>query len=261
MSAYARLTAEEAGEKMAAGCPAAAHALVYTVREPARRLWEMELRADAVIILRHDGRLGLIGGGVERGESPEKALVRELKEEVGLDLAAVAGRDGEGELDAWLRRECLADIRLRRAGEREVVLFGYGIRIAPEAFDELVVHAMRLAEHAGTETWGVVMVPLFAAPGTSPQGLPFFLTHPFVYNARQQLLSVLKACNLVPLIPDRRDLDADSEARLRELLTRAKHAIAYQARNIEALAEAGTDLDYDGAPPPSHPDVKVRAPP
>jgi 8-oxo-dGTP pyrophosphatase MutT (NUDIX family) len=67
------------------------------VRRRATRLVGRTFAAGAVGVLEEDGRLllvrtvyrrgwGLPGGMLDRGESPERAVVRELREELGLDV-------------------------------------------------------------------------------------------------------------------------------------------------------------------------------
>lgn len=57
------------------------------------------INADGKILLNHregkpgigsPGKWAFFGGGIEKGESPDQAIVRETKEEIGYDLVSIA---------------------------------------------------------------------------------------------------------------------------------------------------------------------------
>ena len=49
----------------------------------------------------YDGKLDLPGGTIEYGETPEDALIRELKEEVGIDVKEYELFDGNSTIVKW----------------------------------------------------------------------------------------------------------------------------------------------------------------
>jgi 8-oxo-dGTP diphosphatase len=72
------------------------------------KLWASKLRKSARALIIHDGRIlvmqrkrfsmrsgewieyySIPGGGIERGEAPEEAVVRELREEMGVDIRVI----------------------------------------------------------------------------------------------------------------------------------------------------------------------------
>jgi ADP-ribose pyrophosphatase YjhB (NUDIX family) len=76
--------------------------IAYRLRKLAFRLLDIETRGAKVMVFNGAGELLLIrnsygpthlfvlpGGGINRGEMPEAAAAREVKEEVGLEVAAV----------------------------------------------------------------------------------------------------------------------------------------------------------------------------
>ena len=58
----------------------------------------------------YDGKLDLPGGTIEYGETPEEALVRELKEEVGIDVLSYKLFDGTSTIIHWMHHEELEEI-------------------------------------------------------------------------------------------------------------------------------------------------------
>lgn len=58
----------------------------------------------------YDGKLDLPGGTIEYGEKPEETLVRELKEEVGIDVTSYTLFDGNSAFISWTHHEELEEI-------------------------------------------------------------------------------------------------------------------------------------------------------
>ena len=52
----------------------------------------------------YKGKLDLPGGTIEHGETPEKTLVRELQEEVGIDVKKLSLIDANSVLIEWMHR-------------------------------------------------------------------------------------------------------------------------------------------------------------
>lgn len=58
----------------------------------------------------YDGKLDLPGGTIEFGETPEETLVRELKEEVGIDVTSYTLFDGNSAFISWTHKGELESI-------------------------------------------------------------------------------------------------------------------------------------------------------
>ena len=58
----------------------------------------------------YKGKLDLPGGTIEYGETPEKAVVRELQEEVGIDVRELSLVDANSVLIEWMHHEELEQI-------------------------------------------------------------------------------------------------------------------------------------------------------
>ncbi len=58
----------------------------------------------------YKGKLDLPGGTIEYGETPEKAVVRELREEVGIDVRELSLVDANSVLIEWMHHEELEQI-------------------------------------------------------------------------------------------------------------------------------------------------------
>ncbi len=129
---------------------------------------------------RDDGRFGFPGGIMEEGETPREAATREAWEEVN-----ASGKDFEVTDEDWLC--CHKQNRKGGDGRGNVVLHFFAKEVPLESLRSLERKALD-AEMFGTETLGVVRVPLFTFKDSSEKGLPSFLRNQFAGNARLQLL-------------------------------------------------------------------------
>lgn len=58
----------------------------------------------------YDGKLDLPGGTIEYGEKPEETLVRELKEEAGIDVLSYKLFDGNSAIVRWTHHDELEEV-------------------------------------------------------------------------------------------------------------------------------------------------------
>src|SRR6185437_5515552 len=100
-------------------------------------------RADEVLVNRHPlhSRYGLPGGGVEIGETMHDALVREFREETGLEVRPTQLRDVKESLFTWGGEDCHGILILY-----DVEMVGGEIRVAGNQLDSVDVRFMGVDE-------------------------------------------------------------------------------------------------------------------
>ena len=67
------------------------------------------IKEDSILLIKkvggpYDGKLDLPGGTIEWGETPETTLVRELKEEVGINVTSFELFDGNSTTFEWIHK-------------------------------------------------------------------------------------------------------------------------------------------------------------
>ncbi|ELU05085.1 hypothetical protein CAPTEDRAFT_51452, partial [Capitella teleta] len=133
---------------------------------------------------RFDGNMGFPGGLMDKGpqETPVEALNRELVEEINLDLSRFACQQ--------------EDILLTHVNHsKKLVTYFYAKEVNLVEFSE-IEKAVLDSEEWGTETYGVLRVPLFTM-SDGYRGFPVFLANKFAGNARIQLLKAITAKNIL----------------------------------------------------------------
>ncbi|KAI5718204.1 hypothetical protein M8J77_017939 [Diaphorina citri] len=132
-------------------------------------------RANVLMQMRFDGYIGFPGGLVDAGESPLEALNRELNEEINLNPKYKVK-------DSDL-------VCIHYSQSKKIILHFYALQV--EKTDVLEIEKGALTSHDyGVEVLGTVRVPLYTM-GDGFRGLPCFLTHSFIGNAKHQLLAAL----------------------------------------------------------------------
>ncbi|ESN93031.1 hypothetical protein HELRODRAFT_69527 [Helobdella robusta] len=137
--------------------------------------------------MRSEGNLGF-GGGLldsEVTESVVDCLNREYQEELNLDLEKCKFKQEDHIMTAVNHK-------------LKFVTHFYAHEVSNESFYEIEKDSVN-ASHWGTETFGIVRVPLFVVDSDKFRGLPVFLANCFAGCAREQLMETIKRKQLIPL--------------------------------------------------------------
>ena len=75
------------------------------------------VRNDKIVLIKkvggpYDGKLDLPGGTIEWGETPEQTLIRELKEEAGIDVTKYELLDVDSVLFEWVHKGMLSFVSI-----------------------------------------------------------------------------------------------------------------------------------------------------
>ncbi|XP_014672300.1 PREDICTED: U8 snoRNA-decapping enzyme-like [Priapulus caudatus] len=178
---YEKLSAQQCRD-LPEECTHAAHCIIYAHNDD--KLWgKFPLRAAVMMQVRFDGLLGFPGGLVDKGESWEQGLNRELQEEIALDLERFRVEEAD-HVGGYLRRKP----RLR-------CYHCYVKQVSLQEFLSIETAAYGAPDY-GSEVLGVMRVPLHTLED-GKGGLPAFLQNRFVGAARDQLLFALQTTGIM----------------------------------------------------------------
>ena len=140
-----------------------------------------------IMIDRWDGRMGFPGGSVEPGESLEAALVREIKEEIGISvrpekLEAVAAFEGK-------RLTHLFGLNVL-----EIEFLHIYYHILNNFGRSVLLHAYEEGDESRfmSEITGIKIVPVLEHEG---KGINLFLQNHFAGSAKEDLLALIEKLN------------------------------------------------------------------
>ncbi|KAF7646407.1 hypothetical protein LDENG_00188250 [Lucifuga dentata] len=166
------------------GCRHACHVMLYCDTK-ARLFGKIPIRHIILMQMRFDGLLGFPGGLVNPSkETLEAGLSRELLEELGVALP-ISVEDHVTSCHAPASSP--SSFRL--------ITHFYAKKMEEEQIQEVERAAVSTATDHGQEVLGMARVPVYTMKGRG--GLPSFLSHSFIGNARFQLVDALLRFNLV----------------------------------------------------------------
>ncbi|TRZ01928.1 hypothetical protein DNTS_012383 [Danionella cerebrum] len=158
----------------------ACHIMLYG--DSSAKLFEnIPIKHIVLMQMRFDGLLGFPGGLVNTSkETLEAGLSREIQEEVGvaIDVGVV---DHVSSCSSSSCPRLITHFYVKKMTEAEL--------------KDIERAAVCSASDHGLEVLGMVRVPLYFLKKGG--GLPYFLSHSFVSNSREQLLSGLQSCSLL----------------------------------------------------------------
>ncbi|KAM3871555.1 U8 snoRNA-decapping enzyme [Diretmus argenteus] len=170
------------------GCKHACHVMLFSDTK-AQLFGRIPIRHIILMQMRFDGLLGFPGGLVNLSkETLEKGLSRELWEELGVTLP-ISVEDHVASCYAPASSSSSS-----HSSSRLITHF-YVKKVEEELIKEVERAAASTAADHGQEVLGMVRVPVYRMKGGA--GLPSFLSHSFIGNARSQLLDALLGSNLV----------------------------------------------------------------
>ncbi|KAK2851027.1 hypothetical protein Q5P01_007303 [Channa striata] len=189
------------------GCRHACHVMLYSSTK-AQLFGRSPIKHIILMQMRFDGLLGFPGGIVDPSkETLEAGLTRELLEELGVAIPISV----EDHVETYYAPAS-------SPSPSQLILHFYVKKMEEEQIMELEKAAASTAVDHGEEVLGMVRVPLYTTKGGV--GLPAFLSHSFIGNARSQLVQSLLRLNLV------------SSWELHKALT---HSLRIHARSVEDL--------------------------
>jgi 8-oxo-dGTP pyrophosphatase MutT (NUDIX family) len=127
-----------------------------------------------LLIMRWDGKFGFPGGWVDEGETPEQALIRELREEINFIVF----------------RGDFKQVHEEIVGERRTLL--YHMNVTVEHLKGILNFASG-AKHYDSEVCGIV------TPNLVPGSIEHMWQLPFAYSAGHQLEILLRGLGIIPL--------------------------------------------------------------
>ena len=125
-----------------------------------------------LLIMRWDGKFGFPGGWVDEGETPEQALIREVREEINYVLFKGEYKQVHEEI----------------VGERRTILYHTDVTV-----DRLkgILDMASGADHYESEVCGIV------TPNLIPGSLEHVLNLPFAYSAGHQLEMLMRDLRII----------------------------------------------------------------
>ncbi|XP_014281189.1 U8 snoRNA-decapping enzyme [Halyomorpha halys] len=158
----------------------AAHCMIYALNsKPVMKAYLP--KASILMQLRFDGHFGFPGGVVEKGETPEEAVAREMEEEMGI-------------LRHNFRIFPEDHVVTHYSEEKDLLLHFFTKEVSLNRLLNIEATAVK-GDYYGEEVMGIVRIPLYTmADGF--RGFPAFLSHGFIGNSKEQLLHALVAKEL-----------------------------------------------------------------
>ena len=143
-----------------------------------------EMRCPAIIMIdRWDGRVGFPGGTVDEGEELLDALVREIKEEIGITIKA-------DKVHPIAAHEWKIATHLYGLEVQEVEFLHIYYHILNNFSRSILLHAYEEGDksHFISEITGIKLIPLVQHAG---KGINLFLENSFAGSAKNELLIML----------------------------------------------------------------------
>lgn len=153
----------------------AAHCFLYA-KSDLSVLSKHEVRADVLMLMRFDGKIGFPGGLIESCEHIVEGLNRELNEEINFD---------GNKFRIGTENHLISHVN----HSQKFCSHFYYLNLSHDEYCEMEKRILDAKEY-GNETLGFLRVPLYTY--CSNRGFPSFLQHRFIANAKYQLLHALK---------------------------------------------------------------------
>ncbi|XP_064489085.1 U8 snoRNA-decapping enzyme-like isoform X2 [Ornithodoros turicata] len=180
------------------GYHAAAHCFLWSPSDRVVELSRTKYSIKAVVLmhLRFDGLLGFFGGIVEEGEPPSVAVTREMREEGNLDTNKFTVNEADHLVSLV-------------SHDSKLLTHFYALEVSSDEMDHIEKNASA-SEHYGTETFGLVRVPLFTM-SDGVKGFPTFLSQHFSGSAKSQLTYALARLGILGVEYIKRSLEISKQ--------------------------------------------------